>query len=565
MRWSQSLIPTLKETPSEAEIISHKLMIRAGLIRKLASGVYSYLPLGWRVLQKVEEIIRQEMNAKGSQEVLLPALQPKELWDKSGRYEAIKEIMVWFKDRHGRELILGPTHEEVITDLVANNVKSYRDLPLILYQIQTKFRDEPRPRFGVLRSCEFIMKDAYSFDKDWEGLEISYKKMYDAYCRIFERCGLKYIAVQADPGMMGGDVSHEFMVLAPNGEDIIALCKACRYAASLGKAEVKEVKSKVSGKAAALQEVDTPEVSTIEKVGQLLKVKPEQMVKTLIYEAEGKPVAVLIRGDHEANEAKLKRFLKVENLKLAEAKTIEEVTGAPVGFSGPVGLKNVKIIADFSIISMSNFVTGANKKDKHLINVNIKRDFNLAAQGDLRYITKEDSCPACGKGITIEPAIEVGHIFKLGTKYSKALGAVCLNELGKEEPVIMGCYGIGVNRIIASVIEQSNDQDGIIWPKSISPFQVLVMPLNVGHKQSIEAAEKLYEQLSNKGIEVLLDDRNERAGVKFKDADLIGIPVRVVIGEKKISQGKVELSERGKKEPRDIKVEEIEKEIKREL
>ncbi len=409
MRWTQSLIPTLKETPTEAEIVSHQLMIRAGLIRKLASGVYSYLPLGFRILQKVENIIREEMNAQGAQEVLLPALQPKELWDKSGRYEAIKDIMVWFKDRHGRELILGPTHEEVITDLVAATVNSYRQLPFILYQIQTKFRDEPRPRFGVLRSCEFIMKDAYSFDKDWVGLDINYKKMYEAYNRIFERCGLKYIAVEADPGIMGGDVSHEFMVPTPNGEDTILVCKNCNYGVSLDK----------------------------------------------------------IQGKKEAN------------------------------------------------------------------------------------------CPKCQKSMTTEQAIEVGHIFKLGTKYSQPLGAVYLNEKGKEGPIIMGCYGIGVNRIIASAIEQSNDPDGIIWPASISPFQVLVIPLNIAHKKSMEEAEKIYNQLSDNEIEVLLDDRDERAGVKFKDADLIGIPIRVVIGEKKIEQGKVELTKRGKKEVRELSLAEV--------
>lgn len=418
MRWTQSLIPTLKETPSEAEIVSHQLMIRAGLIRKLASGVYSYLPLGWRVLQKVEEIIREEMNAKGAQEILLPALQPRELWDKSGRYEVIKDIMVWFKDRHGRELILGPTHEEVITDLVGSNVKSYRELPFILYQIQNKFRDEPRPRFGVLRSCEFIMKDAYSFDTSWEGLDINYKKMYDAYGRIFERCGLKYTAVEADPGMMGGDVSHEFMVLTPNGEDSVVVCKSCGYAGSSDKTEIKE----------------SPTV-----------------------------------------------------------------------------------------------------------------------------------CPKCKKKVTTEAAIEVGHIFKLGTKYSQSLGAVYLDKEGKEQPIIMGCYGIGVNRIIASAIEQNNDQDGIIWPKSISPFQVIVIPLNIGHEKSANCANKIYEQLSESGVEVLLDDRDERAGVKFKDADLIGIPLRVVIGEKKIAEGKIELSERGKKESRDITVGEVEKQIRKEL
>jgi len=545
MRWTKYFIPTLKEVPSEAEAVSHRLMIRAGLIRKLASGAYTYLPLGLRVLKKVENIIREEMNKKGALELFLPSLQPVELWHESGRYKDLGEDLIKFKDRHSRVMVFGPTHEEVITDLVRNHIRSYRQLPITLYQIQTKFRDEVRPRFGVIRSREFIMKDAYSFDRDKIGLDESYKKMYEAYEAIFKRCGLKVIAVEADSGVMGGDVSHEFMMLAESGEDLLAHCLSCGYAASMPVAECKAqgLKLKIQGKK-KLQEVDTPGVSTIEKVGALLKTKPEQMVKTLVYVADEKPVAVLIRGDHEANEAKIKKHLGCAHLEMATEDVIRKATGGPLGFSGPVGLQNVQIIADHYIKGIANFVTGANKKDKHLINVNPDRDFNVGEWADLRMITEKDNCPRCNKKIKIEHAIEMGHVFKLGLKYSKAMKAEFLDEDGKLKPLVMGCYGIGVNRIIAANIELHNDKKGIIWPFSIAPFQAIVIPLNYEKPEIRKVADEVYGFLSDKGVEVLLDDRNDSAGVKFNDAELIGIPFQIVIGDKGLKKGIVEIKDR---------------------
>ena len=545
MRWKEYFIPTLKEVPSEAEAVSHRLMIRAGLIRKLASGAYTYLPLGLKVLKKVEGIIREEMDKKGALELFLPSLQPVELWHESGRYKDLGEDLIKFKDRHNRVMVFGPTHEEVITDLVKNHIRSYRQLPITLYQIQTKFRDEVRPRFGVIRSREFIMKDAYSFDRDAKGLDKSYKKMYEAYEAIFKRCGLKALAVEADSGVMGGDTSHEFMVLAESGEDLLAHCQSCGYAASLGVAEVKTKGSNIKGegKIKLLKEVDTPGVSTIEKVGALLKVKPHEMVKTLIYIAEGEPVAVLIRGDHEANEAKIKRYLKCSHLEMATEDVIKKVTGGPLGFSGPVGLK-ARIVADESIKGMANLITGANKKDKHLINVNLDRDFKVKEWADLRMITEKDSCPKCNKDIKIEHAIEMGHVFKLGLKYSKAMKAEFLDEDGKLKSVVMGCYGIGVNRIIAAAIELHNDKKGISWPISIAPFQVIIIPINYDKPEVSNVTDEVYRDLQAKGIEVLLDDRNETAGVKFNDAELIGIPFAVVIGERGLKKGIIELKNR---------------------
>jgi len=546
MKWTKYFIPTLKEVPSEAEAVSHRLMIRAGLIRKLVSGAYTYLPLGLRVLKKVENIIREEMDKKGALELFLPSLQPVELWHESGRYKALGEDLIKFKDRHNRVMVFGPTHEEVITALARDHIRSYRQLPITLYQIQTKFRDEVRPRFGVIRSREFIMKDAYSFDRDNEGLDESYKKMYEAYEAIFKRCVLKVLAVEADTGVMGGDVSHEFMMLAESGEDLLAHCESCGYAASLSVAEVKGEGLRVKGasKDKPLKEVDTPGVSTIEKVGELLKVKPGQMVKTLVYVADGKPVAVLIRGDHEANEAKIKKYLKAGTLDMATEDIIKKATGGPLGFSGPVGLKELEIIADNAIKGMVDFVAGANKKDKHFIDVNIDRDFKVKEWRDLRMITDNDKCPKCSKNIKIEHAIEMGHVFKLGLKYSKAMKAEFLDEDGKLKPYVMGCYGIGVNRIIAAAIELSNDKKGIIWPLSIAPFQVIIVPINYEKEDVRTVADELYNSLKDKGIEVLLDDRNESAGVKFNDAELIGIPFAVVIGQRGLKKGVIEIKER---------------------
>lgn len=565
MRWTNALIPTLKETPQDAEAKSHILMVRAGLIRKLTAGAYSYLPLGLRVLDKIQRIIREEMNKKGAQELLLPALQPPELWRQTGRYETLGEVLIKFTDRHKKECVLGPTHEEVITYLVASEVRSYKQLPLILYQIQTKFRDEPRPRFGVLRSKEFIMKDAYSFDMDSGGLDKSYKKMYEAYCDIFSRCGLDYIPVEADPGFMGGDISHEFMVPSEIGEDIIVICPACGYAASREAAAVANPRAHPSPQRGEgqgegvkpIKEVHTPGVTTIEKVSALLKVAPENMVKTLIYKADSKTVAVLIRGDHETNEAKLKRYLKCELLELADEKTIQDTTGAPLGFSGPKGLKGARLVADYGISGLVNFVTGANKRDYHLINVNLDRDFKTEEWADVRYITDKDNCPKCRKPIQIKTAIEVGHTFKLGTKYSKALGAGYLDEKGKGQTIIMGCYGIGVNRIAAAAIEQNNDKDGIIWPSAISPFQVVVIPINSADKKVMDFAEDVYNELKEKNIEVLLDDRDERAGIKFKDADLIGFPFQVVVSDRHIGEGNVEIKNRKTSDRKIVKKQDI--------
>ena len=569
MRWTEYFIPTLKEVPAEAEAVSHRLMIRSGLIRKLASGIYIYLPLGLRVLKKVENIIREEMDKKGAIELFLPSLQPVELWHESGRHKDLGEDLIKFKDRHNRTMVFGPTHEEVITDLVRNHIRSYRGLPITLYQIQTKFRDEVRPRFGVIRSREFIMKDAYSFDRDKSGLDKSYKKMYEAYEAIFKRSGLEVIAVEADPGVMGGDISHEFMVLAESGEDLLAHCSSCGYAASLAVATYssqlsaacpersRRVSSQLSEKKKPLKEVDTPGVATIEKVSSLLKVKPEKMVKTLIYAADEKEVAVLIRGDHEANEAKIKEYLKCAQLEMASEDVIKKVTGGPLGFSGPVNLKGIRIVADNSIKGFCNFVTGANKKDKHLINVNPDRDLKIKEWADLRMITEKDSCPKCKKALKIEHAIEMGHVFKLGLKYSKAMKAEFSDEDGKLKPIVMGCYGIGVNRIIAASIEAHNDKKGIIWPQTIAPFQVIVVPINYENKDIHKVADEAYNSLKDKGIEVLIDDRNETAGIKFNDAELIGIPIAVVIGERGLKKGVLEVKFRATGKSIEVKKEEI--------
>ncbi|MCM8793053.1 MAG: proline--tRNA ligase [Candidatus Omnitrophica bacterium] len=546
MRWSKAFIPTFKEIPREAEAVSHILMLRAGLIRKLTSGTYTYLPIGWKVLEKIIKIVREEMNRAGAQEILMPAMQPKELWEKTGRYGLLKgDILITYRDRHGKEIVFGPTHEEIVTYLVSGEIRSYKQLPQILYQIQTKFRDEPRPRFGIIRTAEFIMKDAYSFDCDWEGLDKSYKIMYATYCRIFERCGLDYIAVEADPGMMGGDVSHEFMAPAESGEDKIVVCSSCGYAASLDKAECPGERNQkpetTNQNLRPIKEVDTPGITTVEKVAQFLKVNPQELVKTIILLAEGKETAVLVRGDYELNLVKLAHYLKVENLVMADEKTIEKLTGGPMGFSGPVGLRGIRILADYSLKGMFNFVTGANKPDKHLINVNLGRDFSVEEFGDFRYFTSQDKCPRCGEEASLKTALEIGHIFKLGTKYSQALKANFLDRAGKEKPMIMGCYGIGINRIMAAFIEQNYDREGIIWNKSLTPFEILILPTHQNEPLIKEIAENLDKELEARGVSCLLDDRELHPGVKFKDADLLGIPLRLVIGRSFLDKGLLEL------------------------
>ncbi|WKZ16047.1 MAG: proline--tRNA ligase [Candidatus Jettenia caeni] len=532
MKWSQTLIPTLKESPSEAEIDSHKLMIRAGLIRRITAGAYAYLPLGILVLNKVINMVREEMNRAEAVEVFLPALQPLDLLQESGRLNIFGDDLITFEDRHGKVTALGPTHEEIITDIVRNEINSYRQLPVTLYQIQTKFRDETRPRFGVLRSKEFIMKDAYSFDVDYEGLNKSYKSMYDAYCRIFDRCGLEYIIVEADSGAMGGDVSHEFMVPSNVGEDILIRCLKCGYSANRERAEAAPIPPENNAIPQALKEISTPNKRTIQEVSDFLNVKPNRMVKTMIYISNGQPIAILLRGDHEANETKLAKVLGQETLALADHTTIEHITGAPVGFAGPVRLP-VKIIADQAVSVLNNFVTGANRPDNHLLNVNPERDFTIDRVADIRYVAKGDRCPKCYHEIDISQGIEIGHVFKLGTKYSDALKAKFLDPNGKEKSMIMGCYGIGVNRIIASLIEISHDENGIIWPLSLAPYHVIIIPVNVNDVPSMQMANQLYDDLTkNAGLEVLLDDRDQRPGVKFKDADLIGIPIKIIIGKK---------------------------------
>ena len=479
MLFSQLLIPTLKENPAEAEAVSHRLLLRAGMIRKLASGIYNYLPLGLRVLRKVERIVRQEMDRAGAQEVLMPAVQPAELWQESGRWQIYGKELLRFQDRHGRECCFGPTHEEVITDLVRKEVHSYRQLPLNLYQIQMKFRDEIRPRFGLIRGREFIMKDAYSFDADEAGAEACYRRMYDAYNRIFSRCGLSFKVVEADSGPIGGSFSHEFMVLADTGEDLLASCTSCDYAANLEKAEVALAPGDPGAPVGDKPErVATPNVRTVEEVAAFLKVMPADIVKTLIYETEDGPVAVLIRGDHEVNEVKVKNLLGVTDLILAGLIRVQELTGAEVGFAGPVGLK-LPIYADQAVARMHAMVTGANRDNHHLKQVNPARDVKITAVADLRSISAHDPCPRCGGGLTLLHGIEVGHIFKLGLKYSKALKATYLDADGKEQYLYMGCYGIGVSRIMAAAIEQGNDANGIIFPMALAPFQVGLIPIDL--------------------------------------------------------------------------------------
>jgi prolyl-tRNA synthetase len=550
VRYSKYFIPTHKEIPAEAETVSHQLMLRAGLIRKLTSGIYTYLPAGLRTIKKIENIVRTEMNRAGAIEILMPAVQPAELWEESGRWEYYGRELLRFKDRHNHEACLAPTHEEVITDLVRREIHSYRQMPINLYQIQTKFRDEIRPRFGLMRCREFIMKDAYSFDADEAGAAQSYEAMHEAYSRIFQRCGLKFRAVEADTGSIGGSFSHEFMVLAETGEDQIVNCLECDYAANLEKAEVLTSEDKNSPQDETLkpmEEVETPNIRTVEEVTEFLSIAPEQLIKTLIFRTNDETLAVLVRGDHELNEAKLRSLLVTDQVELADPASVAEITGAPMGFAGPVGLK-VRIVADHAIRDMQDAVTGGNKEDRHVKNVNLDRDFRVDLFGDLRVITSDDPCPRCGSEIRFGRGIEVGHIFKLGTKYSKAMGAVFLDEQGAEKPIVMGCYGIGVGRTAAAAIEQNHDPNGIVFPISIAPFEVVILPLQMHQTAVIEAAEKIYAQLLDAGLDVLLDDREVRAGIKFNDADLLGTPLRIMLGTRNLKDGKVEVRRRTESE-----------------
>lgn len=543
MRMSKLLMPTLREVPAEAEITSHKLMLRAGLIKKLAAGIYSYLPLGLRTLKKVEQIVREEMDNAGAQELIMSALLPAEAYQASGRWEVFGPSMFKLKDRNDRDFCLGPTHEELFTQTVIDCVRSYKEYPMTLYQIQNKYRDEGRPRFGIIRSREFVMKDAYSFDLTEEGLDESYKKMYEAYCRIFTRLGLDFTIVDADSGAMGGSGSQEFMVKSPVGEDGIAYCDGCGYAANYEKAEcIPQAAESVEGDF-DIEKIHTPNVHTIEELVEFMGAKAYNFAKTIIYKADDKYVAAMVRGDREVNEVKLKNLVGcIDDLELAEPFMVRQITNAEVGFAGPVGL-DIPVYVDKEVEMMKNFIVGANETDMHYKNVNINKDFTPTVVADIRVIEEGDVCPKCGKKIKTAQGIEVGHIFKLGTKYSDALGLKYLDEDGKSKTVIMGCYGIGVTRCLAAAIEQNNDENGIIWPVSIAPYQAMVIPVNNKVEEQVNAAEKIYEELKAQGIEVLLDDRNERAGVKFKDADLIGIPVRIVVG-KKCGEGIVEYKER---------------------
>ena len=547
MRMSKLLMPTLREVPSEAEITSHKLMLRAAMIRKLAAGVYSYLPLGLRSKSKVEQIVREEMERAGAQELLMSALLPAEAYQASGRWEVFGPNMFKLKDRNDRDFCLGPTHEEIFTQAVIDCVRSYKEYPMTLYQIQTKYRDESRPRFGLMRTREFVMKDAYSFDLNEEGLDESYKKMYDAYCRIFKRMGLDFTIVDADSGAMGGSGSQEFMVKSEVGEDGIAYCDECGYAANYEKCEcIPQEVPQIEGEL-DMEKVHTPKAHTIDELVEFLGMSAHNFAKTIIYKADDKYVAAMVRGDREVNEVKLKNLVGcIDDLELAEPYMVRELTHAEVGFAGPVGLE-IPVYADKEVAMMKNFVIGANETDMHYKNVNINKDFTPFTVADIRLVGEGDVCPKCGHKIKTAQGVEVGHIFKLGTKYSESLGLKYLDENGKSNVVVMGCYGIGITRCLSAAIEQNNDENGIIWPVALAPYQAIVIPANHKSDEQNEMAEKLYKELTDAGIETLIDDRSERAGVKFKDADLIGIPVRIVVG-KKCGEGIVEYKERREKE-----------------
>lgn len=563
MKMSNMLVGTLREVPAEAEIESHKLMLRAGLMRKMAAGIYNYMPLGLKVIENVKNIVREEMNNAGAQEFLASALIPAELWQESGRWDAYGAEMFRLKDRHNRDFCLGPTHEEVFTDIVRNEIKSYKQLPLNLYQIQTKYRDERRPRFGVMRSREFIMKDGYSFDKDQEGLDLAYEKMRKAYVNIFNRCGLDAKAVAADSGAIGGSGSAEFMVKSEVGEDDVVFCTACDYAANIEKAP----STPEHGEKEELMEVEkveTPAVKSIEDLAKFFECSPKKIAKTLIFQADDKVVAVVLRGDREANEVKIANAIgEVIELEMASEEAVKEATGAAVGFAGPMGIKVDMLLVDQEVANMYNLIIGANETDMHLKNVNYGRDFE-GIVGDFRNVTIGEKCPECGKEITISRGTEVGHIFKLGTKYSESMGATFIDEDGKAKPFIMGCYGIGVTRTVASIIEQHNDENGIIWPLEVAPYHVSVIPANVKNEEQATKAEEIYNELRKMGVEALLDDRKERAGVKFKDSELMGIPMRITVG-KMIGEGQVEFKLRNGGEVETLSIEEVYNRVREEF
>ncbi|GKX68795.1 proline--tRNA ligase [Inconstantimicrobium mannanitabidum] len=560
MKMSNMLVLTMKEVPAEAEISSHQLMLRAGMMRKMASGIYNYMPLGLKVLKKVEDIVREEMNNTGAQEFLASAMIPGELWQESGRWDAYGAEMFRVKDRNDRDFCLGPTHEEVFTDIARNEIKSYKQLPINLYQIQTKYRDERRPRFGVMRSREFVMKDAYSFDKDQEGLDISYNKMHDAYVRIFNRCGLDAKPVEADSGAIGGSNSAEFMVKSEVGEDDVVFCTCCDYAANIEKAvstpEISQEETKKD-----LGEVETPNARTIEELVKFFNTTEKKFAKTLIFNADGKIVAVMVRGDREVNETKVANALGgVNNLQMATEAEVKKATSAAIGFAGPIGINVDTLLVDNEVANMYNFIVGANKTGYHYENVNYGRDFK-GTLGDFRNITEGEKCPKCGGEVTIARGTEVGHIFKLGTKYSEAMNANFIDENGQSKPFIMGCYGIGVTRTVASIIEQNHDENGIVWPLAVAPYEVSVIPVNSKDEEQMKVAEEIYAQLKVLGVDVIMDDRKERAGVKFKDSDLMGIPMRITVG-KKIAEGQVEFKLRNAEDTETINIADVYNRVK---
>ncbi|MGA3284518.1 MAG: proline--tRNA ligase [Verrucomicrobiota bacterium] len=547
MKWTQTLIPTLREPPAEAEILSHKLLLRAGLIRKLAGGVYTFLPLGLRALRKVEQIVREEMDRAGALEMLMPALQPPEIWQQSGRYETARDVLFKVKDSANREWVLSATAEEVITGIAAGEINSYRQLPRNFYQISVKFRDEIRPRFGLMRAREFIMKDAYSFDVSDEASQVCYQKMYDAYARIFERCGLKAFAVEADTGVIGGKFSHEFMVPAETGENEVVYCEGCNYAANIEKAVGQLPKPRMIAGAPEIEKFPTPGVVTIETLAKPpFNVPADQQIKTLVYIIKDKPVLILLRGDHQLNEAKLAGEIGTTTFRPATAEEIFTTLGAHPGSLGAVGVKHLPVYLDSALAGSNDMTTGANEDGFHLRHVDTARDIPEHELADLRLAKAGEPCAHCGKPLKTRRAIEVGHVFKLGTKYSEKFNALFLDEAGNRKPCVMGCYGIGITRTLQAVIEQCNDKDGIIWPLSVAPYQVCITPLNVDpNNEAMKLAEKFYAELTACGVEVILDDRDERPGVKFKDADLVGFPIRLALGEKSLAKGEVEIKPRG--------------------
>ena len=559
MKMSNMLVSTLREVPAEAEIDSHKLMLRAGMIRKMAAGIYNYMPIGLKVLKNIEEIVREEMNTAGAQEFLASAVLPSELWQESGRWDVYGDEMFRLKDRNNRDFCLGPTHEEVFTDIARNEIKSYKQLPVNLYQIQTKYRDERRPRFGIMRSREFIMKDAYSFDKDQAGLDVSYDKMHDAYVKIFNRCGIDAKCVEADSGAIGGANSAEFMVKSEVGEDDVVFCSACDYAANIEKAEATPEKAEVE-ELLEMEKVATPDSRGIYEVSEFLKVSPKKTVKLLMFNVDGKIVGVVVRGDREVNEVKVANAAQASgDIIMASNEEYTKATNCEPGFGGPVGIKVDLLLVDEEVANMYNMILGANETGYHLKNVNYGRDFE-GVVGDFRKIESGEKCPKCGSEVTIARGTEVGHIFKLGTKYSAAMNATFIDENGKNVPFVMGCYGIGVTRTMASIIEQHHDENGIIWPLSVAPYHVSVIPVNIKDEAQMKIANKLYDELRKIGVDAILDDRNERPGVKFKDSELIGIPMRVTVG-KKITDGEVEFKLRdGEMEV--IKIEDVLEKVK---